>query len=177
MTAFFRTSMLLFGILTFGAAASAKADIYDLDRLAMRLEAESATLFQELSSQVYDGNLRVASGEVLQLHRQAGRIHALIHRGVGLAAMHAEVSVAQDLIDDIHEHLAGYRHYDRHVHRLGAIAEAMDDQLHLAASGVQSAPQQPVYQPAYQNYQPSYNYGYRNTATFGKNGLSIRIGR
>jgi hypothetical protein len=175
MTTFFRTSTFVFAsLLTFGAAASARADIHDLDRLAVRLEGEARTLFQELRFEVNDRNLQVASGEVLQLQRRASRIHAMIHRGYGLSVMHAEVLAVQDMIDHVHEHLAGYRHYDRHVHRMEAFAAAMDEALHEAAHDHYPV-RQPVYQPVYPSY-GGYGHGY-NGVTVGNGGFQIRIGR
>ena len=74
MTTFFRTSMFaIAGLLTLGVASSARADIHDLDDLAVRLECESSTLFQELRFEVHDGNLQVAHTAAKCCNCNAGR--------------------------------------------------------------------------------------------------------
>lgn len=134
MTTAFRTMTLAIASVL-GLVAAAQADhghsLDRVDRLAREIQAESRVLYYELRSVSFsNANLRSAQNEVAQIYQLASRIHDGAHGASSTYGMDRNVHSLTRLVHHVEEHLAGYRHFRRHIDRIDRLTHDLEDAIH-----------------------------------------------
>lgn len=141
MTTTFRTmTLVVASLLSVVAVQSAKADhghvLGRIDNLARSIQSESRELYYELRSVSFSHpDLRSAQNEVAQIHQLASRIHDAAHAYGSVHGMDRNVHSLKRLVHHVEEHLAGYRHFRRHIDRIDRLTHDLEDAVHNLDDG------------------------------------------
>ncbi len=185
MTAAFRTTTLaIASLLSLLAFQPAKADhghvLTRIDNLSRAIQSESRELYYELRSVSFSHpDLRSAQNEVGQIYQLASRIHNAAHGSGSAYGMDRNVHLLKQLVHHVEEHLAGYRHFRRHIDRIDDLTHDLEDAIHdlddhdFFAGRVYSGPVYGgrVYSSPVIHTRPS------SGITIGGRGFSFTIGR
>ena len=102
-----------------------------IDNLAREIQSESRELYYELRSVSFAyPDLRSAQSEVAQIYQLASQIHNAAHGAGSLHGMDRNVHSLKQLVHHTEEHLAGYRHFRRHIDRLDQLTHDLEDAIH-----------------------------------------------
>ena len=180
MTAAFRTTTIAAAaLLSLVAFQTAQADhghsLNRIDNLARAIQSESSELYYELRSVSFGhSDLRSAQNEVAQIHQLASRIHNAAHGYSSVYGMDRNVHSLKDLVHHVEEHLAGYRHFRRHIDRIDRLTHDLEDAIHDLDDYAFSS--EPVYGgPVYSS--PVIHTRPASGITIGGRGFSFTIGR
>ena len=136
MTATIRTlTLAVVTLSSFVAVQPVRADhghaLGRIDNLARAIQSESRELYYELRSVSFThSDLRSAQNEVAQIHQLASRIHDAAHGAGSLHGMDRNVHSLKWLVHHVEEHLAGYRHFRRHIDRIDRLTHDLEDAIH-----------------------------------------------
>jgi hypothetical protein len=136
MTAAFRTTTLVIAsALGLLALRPAQADhghtLGRIDNLDREIQAASRDLYFELRSVSFSNpELRSAQSDVGQIYQLASQIHDAVHGAGSLYGMDRNVHSLKQLVHHTEEHLAGYRHFRRHIDRIDDLTHDLEDAIH-----------------------------------------------
>jgi hypothetical protein len=180
MTAAFRiTTFAIATALGLFAFQPARADhghaLGRIENLSRAIQAESRELYYELRSVSFSNpELRSAQSEVGQVYQLASRIHDAAHGYGGIGGMDRNVHSLKQLVHHVEEHLAGYRHFRRHIDRIDDLTHDLEDAAHdLDDYDFHSGP---VYSGPVYHTRPAVGVS-PGGVTIGGRGFSFTIGR